>query len=321
MTLDLSNDLLARILPHVNQHARRTPLVRSNWLSQLSGADVYLKCENLQTTGSFKLRGALAAISLLTPQERQAGVVTCSAGNHGLGLARAARIFGAPCIVVVPSSVPSVKEDGIRKEGATVVRSPHEGYDDTHAWMVEQGARWGGARFVSAFDDPVVILGNGATMMLEILDELPQPDWVLMPCGGGGLSGGAGWVLRDRGLDTRAVGINTDASPGMWLSWKDGRAHERLPAAPTIAEGLEGGVSDRTYRLCRHVLQDLWVVQESSLSKAVVELARHEALTIEGSAAAGVAALLEGKEVAGDVVVVLTGSNIDQRRLAALAGS
>ena len=317
----MNQDLLNRIWPSVKQHARRTPLWRSEWLSQLSGANVYLKCENLQTTGSFKLRGALAAVSLLTPAERQAGVVTCSAGNHGLGLARAARIFDTPCTVVVPRSVPTVKEDGIRNEGATVIRSPHDGYDDTHAWLTEQGNRWGDARFVSAFDDPAVILGNGATTMCEILEDLPRPDWVLMPCGGGGLSGGAAWILQERGLDSRAVGINTEASPGMWLSWKDGHAHERLPAAPTIAEGLEGGVSERTYQLSRQVLQDLWVVKESSLAETVVEMARREHLLIEGSAAAGVAALLERNPVEGDVVVVLTGSNIDLSRLAALARS
>jgi len=319
VSLDLSPDLLARVLPAVREHARRTPLLESEWLSSRTSARVYLKCENLQRTGSFKLRGALAAVSLLTALEREAGVVTCSAGNHGLGLARAARIYHTPCTVVIPQSAPKVKEDGIRNEGATVVRSPHDGYDDTHAWMAEQGNRWGEARFVSAFDDPAVILGNGATTMLEVLEELPAPSWVLFPCGGGGLSGGAGWVLKDRSPATRAVGINTEASPGMWLSWKDGRAHERLPAASTIAEGLEGGVSERTYRLSRSVLQDLWVVREAALRQAVLDVARFEHMIIEGSAAAGVPALLEQRPVEGEVVVVLTGSNIDPVHLAGMA--
>jgi threonine dehydratase len=309
--MELSRELLERILPVVSAHVRRTPLLRSEWLSELTGADVYLKCENLQLTGSFKLRGALAAVSLLPPEVRKEGVVTCSAGNHGLGLARAARIFQIPCTVVVPRSAPKVKEEGIRNEGGTVVRSPEDGYDDTQAWLDANRERWGSARFVSAFDDPAVIMGNGATTMLEILDELPDPDWVLFPCGGGGLSGGAGWVLGERGRSAKAIGINTEASPGMWLSWKDGHAHERLPAAPTVAEGLEGGVSERTYRLTRQVLADIWTVKESSLQKAIVETARRERLIIEGSAAAGPAALMEGNPVHGKVVVVLTGSNID----------
>jgi threonine dehydratase len=316
--MDLSRELLERIRPIVSTHARRTPLLRSEWLSDLTGAEVYLKCENLQFTGSFKLRGALAAVSVLSPESRGHGVVTCSAGNHGLGLARAARIFQTPCTVVIPRGAPKVKEDGIRSEGATVIRSPEDGYDDTQAWLDAHRDRWGEARFVSAFDDPAVITGNGATTMLEILEDLPELDWVLFPCGGGGLSGGAGWVLRERSPGTRAIGINTDASPGMWLSWEDGHAHERLPSAATIAEGLEGGVSERTYRLTRDVLHEIWKVRETSLSEAVVETMRRDRLVIEGSAAAGPAALLEGRQVTGTVVVVLTGSNIDPGRLAVL---
>src|SRR5262245_39552547 len=181
MPEELSRDLLDRVLPVVRAHARRTPLLRSEWLSELTQADVYLKCENLQLTGSFKLRGALSALSLIPAEERKHGVVTCSAGNHGLGLARAARIFQTPCTVVIPRSAPRVKEEGIRNEGATVIRSPEDGYDDTQAWLDGRRERWGSARFVSAFDDPAVIMGNGATTMLEILDELPDPDWVLFP--------------------------------------------------------------------------------------------------------------------------------------------
>jgi len=318
MSTELSPDLLDRILPVVAAHTRRTPLLKSEWLSQLSGAEVYLKCENLQLTGSFKLRGALAAVSCLPPEKRKDGVVTCSAGNHGLGLARASRIFQTPCTVVVPRHAPKVKEDGIRNEGATVIRSPEDGYDDTQAWVDANRARWGNATFVSAFDDPVVILGNGATTMLEILDELPHPDWVLFPCGGGGLSSGAGWVQKERSPITKAIGINTEASPGMWLSWKDGRAHETLPAAPTLAEGLEGGVSERTYRLTREVLADIWTVKESSLREAITAMVHRERLIIEGSAAAGPAALLEGRHVHGKVVIVLTGSNIDSDTLSQL---
>jgi threonine dehydratase len=314
--MELSQHLLERVEPVVRAHARRTPLLRSEWLSNLTKADVYLKCENLQLTGSFKLRGALSAVSLIPPESRKDGILTCSAGNHGLGLARAARIFQTPCTVVVPRSAPKIKEEGIHNEGATVIRSPEDGYDDTQAWLDAHRERWGNARFISAFDDPAVIAGNGATTMLEILDELPDPDWVLFPCGGGGLSGGAGWVLRRKSARARAIGINTEASPGMWLSWKDGHAHETLPAAPTIAEGLEGGVSERTYRLTRQVLAEIWTVKESSLEKAVVETARRERMIIEGSAAAGPAALLEGRQVNGNVVVVLTGSNIDARKLA-----
>lgn len=258
--------------------------------------------------------GALAALAVLPEASRRKGVYTCSAGNHGRGLARAASVFGIPCTVVLPASAPRTKEEGIRGEGARVVRSPFPGYDDTEAWMRERTGEWGGT-FVSAFDDPAVIAGNGGTVMLEILEDLPDPDWVLLPCGGGGLSGGAGLVIRERCPRTRAVGVNTEASPGMWLSWRDGRAHERVDSAPTIAEGLEGGVSERTYRLSRRVLDDLWTVPEAALGNAVGWLAREERMIVEGSGAAAVAAIREGRPREGRIVAVLSGSNIDPERL------
>jgi len=309
-SLELALTVRGLIAPHI----RRTPLLRSEALSRFAGGEVFLKCENLQFTGSFKLRGALAALAMLPDESRRKGVYTCSAGNHGLGLARAAGVFGVPCTVILPASAPRVKEEGIRAEGARVVRSPFEGYDDAEAWMRERAGAWG-ETFVSAFDDPAVIVGNGATVMLEILEDLPDPDWVVLPCGGGGLSGGAGLVIRELCPHTRAVGVNTEASPGMWLSWRDGRAHERVDSAPTIAEGLEGGVSERTYRLSRRVLDDLWTVPESALGRAVGWVAREERMIVEGSGAAAIAAIREGRPRGGRIVAILSGSNIDPERL------
>ena len=289
-----------RAAERIAGRVRRTPLLRSTWLSDLAGGDVYLKCENLQVTGSFKIRGAVAAIG-------DGPVIAASAGNHGIALATAARDAGVSCTIAVPRGVPAVKEEKIRALGATLLKSPFDGYDDTEAWARE---RAGGARWVSAYDDPDVIAGNGGTTALEILDEA-DVEAIVVPCGGAGLAIGAGIV-------TRVIAVNTDASCALWASWRDGRAHERFDSKPTIAEGLEGGISRINYERSREFVADVLVVPEASLGPAVRDVALRERMVIEGSAAAGVAAAAAGLIRHKRFAVVLTGSNIDASRFAAL---
>ena len=302
----------------VAQHARRTPLFRSEWLSQLAGSEVFLKCENLQITGSFKLRGAVAALSTLPEDKRCAGVVACSAGNHGLGLALAAKTFGVPCTIVVPRSVPAVKEEGIRAFGAKVVKCPHDGYDRTEAWTLERLGELGGI-FTSPVEDPAVIAGNGGTTMLEVLEDAPPLDAVVVPCGGGGCVIGAGLVARAKSPATRVIAVNTDASPGMWLSRRDGRPHVVVDGRPTIADGIEGGVSEVTLRLGERFIDDVVLAQETTIRRTVPQIARHEHMMVEGSGAAGVAALLDGRIDTGRICIVLSGGNIDLKLFASLA--
>ena len=312
MSEPVSIELIERVREAVSRHTRRTPLLHSEWLSALVGGEVRLKCENLQVTGSFKIRGAIAALAGMSPEERARGVVAASAGNHGLGLARAASIFGVPLTVVVPRGAPRVKAEGIADLGARVLRSPHDGYDATHAWTLERLEEWGG-RFVSAFEDPPIMAGNGGTTFLEVLEEFPDPDVVIAPCGGGGLSIGMGVAARARSPRTRIVGVNTDASPGMWLSRRDGRAYLEVESRPTIAEGLEGGVGERSFALGRTYIDDVIQVPEATIRRAVVDVLRHEHVLVEGSGAAGVAAILDGAvDLAGRrAVVILSGGNID----------
>jgi threonine dehydratase len=316
--IDLDLDLVERVRPAVSRFARRTPLLESRWLSALTGARILLKCENLQITGSFKLRGAAAALAELPGAARREGVVAASAGNHGLGLAFAAAGTETPCTVVVPAGAPRVKVEGMEALGASVVHSPFDGYDDTEAWVLERAVSWGRS-FISAYDHPAVAAGNGGSLLLEILEEAPEPDLVIVPCGGGGLCAGAGVVAASRSPRTRVIGVNGDASPGMWLSRRDDRAHLRVESRPTIAEGLAGGVSERSFSWSRRWVHDVKVVKEATLHRVVGEILRREHLVIEGSAAAGPALLLEGTPVQGTVVVVLTGGNIDAERLAMLA--
>jgi threonine dehydratase len=303
---------IRRAAERITGRVRRTPLLRSEWLSGIHGGEVWLKCENLQRTGSFKIRGALAAIG-------ERGVIAASAGNHGLGLATAARWKGVPCTIVVPRGIPGVKEEKLRKTGARVIKSPYDGYDDTEAWAREQNSSLG-MEWISAYDHPDVIAGNGGTTALEIFEERPDLDAVVAPCGGAGLAIGLGVAARAVSPRTRVIAVNTDASPALWASWRDGRAHTRYESSPTVAEGLEGGVSQINFERSRQFVDDVVVVRESAIKAAVGDVARHECLIIEGSAAAGVAAILEGRvsRELRRVALVLTGGNIDPSRLASL---
>lgn len=317
MEPDLTPDLVERVRPAVSAGTRRTPLLASTHLSGRGRGGVYLKCENLQVTGSFKVRGATAALAVLSPEARRAGVVTASAGNHGLGLARAAALQGVPCTVVLPRNAPSVKQEGIAALGARVVASPHEGYDDTLAFTHTHLSEWGGT-FVSPFDDPAVMAGNGGTVFLEMMEAAGDIDTIVVPCGGGGLANGMGAAARALYPGVRIIGVNTDASPGMWLSRRDGRAHHTVASAPTVAEGIEGGVSDRTYDLGLRFIDDVVVVPEPAVREAVGWIALRERLVVEGAGAAGVAAFREGLVDGERVGIVLTGGNIDMERFVPL---
>jgi threonine dehydratase len=308
---EVTLDAVRRAAAAVRPRLKRTRLVRSEWLSGLRGGEVLLKCEHEQETGSFKVRGAVAKLASAKPDR----VVAASAGNHGLGLAWAARDAGIPCTVYVPRTVAQVKADRIEALGARLVRAPFDTYDPTQDYAM---ARLDGALWVSPFDDPDVIAGNGGTTGLEIFEEA-QVDAVVAPCGGGGLTIGLGVAAPE---STKIIGVNSEASPGMWLSRRDGRAHLVVDSQPTIAEGIEGGVAESTYRLGLEFIDDVVTVPESAIRRAVAETYRREGMTIEGSAAAAVAAVVEGR-IPGNyrrIAVVLTGSNIDPSRLEKLLG-
>lgn len=310
-TVDL--DLIHRAREVVTLHQLiQTRVVPSPPLSERLGRLVILKCECEQRTGSFKVRGALVCLASLQGEDRHRGVVAASAGNHGLGVAWACRVLGIPGLVVVPEGVARNKLERLR-EMLIKVRLHGVGYDQAEAYAREL-AREAEATFVSPFDDPLVIAGNGGTVGLEIMEQLPECSTVVTPVGGGGLASGLAIAV---GSGVKVVGVNTEASPAMALSLSEGRVHHTYPSAPTLAEGLEGGVSDNSAALCGRHLHSMEVVSEESIAKAIRLVARTHGLVIEGSAAVGVAAILEGKPIPGDgpVCVVLTGRNIDRERL------
>jgi len=313
--MELSYDLIQKVRPQVDRLARRTPLDFSPALSSASGREVYVKCENLQRTGSFKLRGAAAKLQSLSEAERSRGVVAASAGNHGQGVAWVAREMGIEATVYVPSVVPKTKLEGMRRQGARVVVTASEGFDATEAEALAVAEREG-RTWVSAYDDPWVMAGGG-TVGCEIFEEVQDLDAIVIPAGGGGLAIGIGVAARSLAPSTGIVGVNTSASPAMFLSRRDGRPYLTLEPRPTIAEGLEGGLSASAFALGNRYIDEVIVAEEASLPKAIAWTLKAHRFAIEGSTAVAVAALLAGllEPRYRRVCVVLSGGNIDYRRL------
>jgi threonine dehydratase len=289
-----------------------TPTSPARTLSEITGAEVWLKFENLQFTGSFKERGARNFLAHLSPEARATGVVTASAGNHAQGVAYHAQLLGIPATVVMPADTPFAKVSNTELLGARVVL---EG--DSYAAAFAAAQRIGtesGATFVPAFDDPRVVAGQG-TVGLELLRQAPRLDAVLVPVGGGGLIAGIAIAVKALAPDMRVVGVQIEGYPAM------SHALGRAPApvgGPTIAEGIavfEPGVLTR--EIVRELVDDLLVVSERGVEAAIALGVEIEKTVLEGAGATGLAALLEhGDEFRSRRVgVVLSGGNIDARVL------
>ncbi|HLE22126.1 MAG TPA: threonine/serine dehydratase [Vicinamibacteria bacterium] len=313
--MELSFQLIQQVRPRVERKARRTPLDPSPALSEISGREVFLKCENLQRTGSFKIRGATAKMSSLSEEERRRGVVAASAGNHGQCVAWLAREMGIEATLYVPSVIPSIKRAAMERHGAKVVVSTSEGYDAVEAEAMAACAREG-RTWISPYDDPEVMAGAG-TVGCEVFEEIQDLDALLIPVGGGGLAVGVGVAARALSPSTRILGVNTSASPALYLSRQDGKPRLTLESKPTLAEGLEGGISQRAFELANEYVDDVLAAEESSLPRAIAEVLKAHRFAIEGSAAVVVAALLDGQVPSKyrRLGLILSGGNIDYARL------
>jgi threonine dehydratase len=300
----------------IRPYVLRTPLRESFVLSERVGASVYLKLENWQTTGSFKLRGALNRIAQMSAAERARGIVTASAGNHALGVGYAARTLNvSPATIFVPLNAPRTKLAKLREFPVTV-RQVGATYDDAQR-AADAFAREQGATFVHAYDDPRTVAGQG-TIGLEILEDLPKVAAILVPVGGGGMITGIAIAAKTLAPTTRLVAIQTDASPALRDSLRDNKCYAEYAHAPTICEGLAGGIGTMVFDAARQkLIDDVVIVAEDDVRAAIRALAETEQLIVEGSGAVGVAALLtraldlRGKRVA----VVLSGGNIDVESL------
>jgi threonine dehydratase len=300
-----------RIAPHI----RRTPLVSSAWLSALADADVRLKLESLQITNSFKLRGAVNATAAFL--ERHGGspgtagqIVTASAGNHGRAMAYAAERFGLKLVVFTPQSAPRAKLDYIARHGADLRPAPT--YEDAER-MAKAFAAETGATFMSPYSHPDVIAG-AATVAVEVLEDWPDVDTILVAVGGGGLVSGiaiaAGALAAGR---VEIVGVECDASPAFHEALKAGHTVE-VEVHPTLADGLAGNMDPETITFdpVNRLVNRMVLAPESAIANAIRGLFDEERVIAEGAGATAVAALLAGLPMAGrKVAVVVSGANID----------
>jgi threonine dehydratase len=287
-----------------------TPCAYSETLSGLTNTRCYVKLENLQMTGSFKERGAANRLLQLSAEERQRGVVTASAGNHGLAIAFHAARLGIPATIVMPEWAPLIKVTSARRRGAEVILHG-ENFDEARARASEVSAARG-LVMVPAFDDDAVIAGQG-TLGLELLEQCSGMDAVIVPVGGGGLIAGVSLAVKTRRPDVRIIGVQSEALPAMRRALEDGRRVE-VPAAATIADGIAVRVvAERTLEVARKFVDDVVTVSEEEIANAILLLLEIEKTVVEGAGATPLAALLNRQlDLAGaTVVLVLSGGNID----------
>ncbi|MDO8187121.1 threonine ammonia-lyase [Conexibacter sp. JD483] len=299
---------------------RETPLLSSRTLGERVGGTIALKAENLQRTGSFKLRGALAKIAALDPAHAAAGVVAGSAGNHGQAVAYAARARGLACEVFMPLSAPNQKLDACAEFGATV-QLVGDSVDAALAAARERAAASGMA-FIHPFDDPDVVAGQGG-VGLELAAQAPDLALAIVPVGGGGLVSGTAIALKALRPGVRVVGVQVDRCAPVPASLAGGAPVETTRAAPTIADGIAvKRPGELTVALMRAWVDEVVVVPEDAVAEAMVLLLERAKLVVEGAGAVGVAALLSGAVAPaqrGTTAVVLSGGNVDAGLLASVA--
>jgi threonine dehydratase len=316
VTLRDISEAAKRITPF----ACRPPLKPSRTLSRQLGQSVSLKLETVQATGSFKLRGAANLIASLTPEAREHGLVTTSAGNHGRAVAYVAEQLGIRAVIFLSERVPVNKVQAIRELGAEVViagRSFDEAVERAEEYRVESGMT-----DVPPFDDPRIVAGAG-TIGLELLDDLPQLETVVLPVGGGGLAAGVAFAVKAHKPSVRVIGVMMERGPAMYESLKAGRP-VAVEEEPTLADALAGGIgldNRVTFPLVREYVDEIMLVTEEQIAAAMAFALRRERLVLEGAGACGLALLCDPRAHAfdGPIAVVCSGDNVDINLLLDLA--
>lgn len=298
----------AKVLKDVARHPHLVPC------KVVDDAQIYLKPECLQHTGSFKLRGAYYKISQLTPEEKSRGVIACSAGNHAQGVALGATHNGIKALICLPAGAPISKIEATKGYGAEVCLVPGV-YDDAYAKAIELRDKYG-YTFVHPFDDPKVIAGQG-TIGLEIIEEMPDVDAIVVPIGGGGLISGIAFTVKTLRPDIKVYGVQAQGAPSMEESLKKQRI-TRLPSVSTIADGIavkEPGVN--TFDICSKYVDEVVTVSDDEIAAAILYLVEKQKLVSEGAGAVPLAAVMAGKlPVKGKkVVCMVSGGNIDVNML------
>lgn len=299
----------------IRDHIRETPLDYSQYFSELTGANVWLKLENLQYTGSFKLRGAFNKLLSLTPEEAAAGCVAASSGNHGAAVAHAMSKLGISGVVFVPETASSTKIDSIRRAGAEVRLFGTDGLDtEQHA---RQYATENQLVYLSPYNDPVVIAGQGSCGV-EIARQLPHVDAIFIAVGGGGLISGVGSFLKSVHRDMDVIGCQPAASAVMAKSAEAGEIVE-IPSDPTLSDGTAGGIEAGaiTFDICQTIVDHYVLVSEDEIASAMREFIDSHHMLLEGAAGVALAGL---KQIAANyrgrnVVVIICGGNISRDTL------
>jgi len=295
----------------ISQISRRTPLVDSSALSAATGSNISLKLENLQPTGAFKLRGATNKILSLSDEERARGVITVSSGNHGRAVSYVASLKNVQATICVPKTVPENKRSAIRALGADL-EVVGEDYDAAMEYANQLQAE-SNMTMVPAFDDLKIIAGQG-TIGLELLEDAPALDTVIVPLSGGGLMSGIAFAVKNISPNVHVVGVSMERGPAMIESMKAGRVVEIIEE-PTLADALAGGINkDNKYTLpmVQKYVDETVLVSEKEIAEGIYHCLKEEHLVVEGGAAVGVSALLSNKiqNLGKRVAVVISGGNI-----------
>jgi threonine dehydratase len=288
---------------NIRPFIHRTPLIHSSSFSRITGAQVYLKAENLQKTGSFKVRGAFSRMASL----RDGKVIAASMGNHAQGVAYAAGKLGLHARIVMPVTAPIVKEEATRGYGAEVVLHGESFREALEYALIQKDYL-----FIHAFDDEGVIAGQG-TVGLEIMEEMKDADVVLVPVGGGGLVAGISVAVKAVSPETEVIGVQTESAPSAYLSFRGKKITEKVPL-PTLADGIAvGRVGEKASEIMNRYVDDITLVKEDSIAMAILLFLERKKLVVEGAGAVPLAALLENKERfrGKKVALVVSGGNID----------
>jgi len=290
----------------------RTPMYRSDTLSEIAGANVWLKLESLQKTGSFKVRGAYFKVNEVV-KEGVRHVVTASAGNHAQGVAYAAKLLGIRATVVMPKFTPWIKVARTRRYGAETILWG-ESYTESEDYATKLSKDLG-AHFIHAYDDIDVMAGQG-TIGFEIIEDLGSVDYIIVPVGGGGLVSGVASVIKSLRPGVKVIGVQSEGAPSAYRSLKEGRL-VTLDNVDTIADGISAKrIGELTFEAMREVVDDVVLVSDLDIARAILLIAESAKVLAEGAGAVAVAALISGKvKVRGNVVALVSGGNIDMTML------
>jgi threonine dehydratase len=312
-------DLVKAAQKRIMGHAHVTPVMTSQTLNDLTGAQIFLKCENFQRMGAFKFRGAYNAMSQLTEEQKKRGVITYSSGNHAQAAALVGRLLGIRTVVVMPNNAPVIKREATEAYGATVVEYDPE--ETTREEVCRDLETKHGYTLVPPYDHIDIVAGQG-TAAKELLDEVKTLDMLLAPCGGGGLLSGSALAAKGMSPACRVIGIEPEVADDATKSFHTGQLHT-VKNPPTIADGTRTpSLGEVTFPLVLEYVDDMKTVSESAIMDAVKFLFYRMKLVVEPSGALGVAALLSRTvKPAGRVGIIISGGNIDGATMTTILGS